>query len=638
MHYAEVDSRDGKTLRKTNTEISSEHEDGGEEPESPRSSPFGILVTAAWFGLIFGFLEGLFLVGWRHYFRDSPIGLDPNALWMAPITECLIFVVIGAVLVFLNRFLPRLVTFGFSCFVFTSIGSLAFLFLIPQIHPYAKWLLAFGIGVQAARLVSRWHQPFRKLVRNTLAPLAAIVPLIAIGMLAGASYLESKAVAALPPAKRNSPNVILITLDTVRAESLSLYGYNRRTSPELDRLARSGAVFDNAIAPAPWTLPTHASIFTGRYAKDLNFSWTTPLDGTYRTLAEELTSNGYETAGFVANLEYCLREVGLARGMIRYEDFPITPGQVILSGALGRELANSTLVRRGLDYHETLNRKTSEDLNDDFLNWLAKRDTQRPFFAFLNYYDAHEPLLPPEPFDGMFGPTKPTVPFEYDTNGVTLTDRKNWTGAEVERFRNAYDSSIAYQDHYLGELFERLRKLGFLENTLVIITSDHGESIGEHGIIGHGNSLYYETLHVPLLFIFPSRIPKGTRIDETVSLRALPSTILEMVGDKDNESFGDGSLYPLIMGGAWDSDVSERYAMSEIREIPWIEVWLPAHEGKMYSLVDEKYQYILNGDGTEEFFDIEIDPNERKNLINSPAVADRVEEFREALENIKESE
>ena len=625
-------------MQEKNKETSSDPENEAGEPDARRSSPFRILVTAAWFGLIFGLLEGLFLVGWRYYIRDNPIGLDPHALWMAPITECLIFAALGVVLAVLNRFLPRLVTYGFACFIFTAIGSLACLFLIPQIHVYAKWLLALGVGVQAARLVSRWQGPFWKLASRTLAPLAAIVLLTAIAMFAADSYLENKAVAALPPAKKNSPNVILITLDTVRAESLGLYGYNRKTSPELEKLARSGVVFDNAIAPAPWTLPTHASIFTGRYAKDLNFSWTTPLDGTYRTLSEELASNGYETAGFVANLEYCLREVGLARGMIRYEDFPITPGQALLSGALGRELATSAYVRRGLDYHETLNRKTSEDLNDDFLKWLTKRDKERPFFAFLNYYDAHEPLLPPEPFNGMFGPTKPTVPFEYDTNGVTLTDRKNWKAGELERFRNAYDSAIAYQDHYLGELFERLRQLGFLENTLVIITSDHGESIGEHGIIGHGNSLYYETLHVPLLIIFPSRIPEGTRIGETVSLRTLPSTILEMVGAEENESFGGGSLYPLIMGEDWDSDVTQRYAMSEIREIPWIEIWLPAHEGKMYSIVDEQYQYILNGDGTEEFYDIEIDPNERKNLINSAAVAEKLDEFREALEELKESE
>ncbi len=185
-------------------------------------------------------------------------------------------------------------------------------------------------------------------------------------------------------------NVLLIVLDTVRAQSLSLNGYERETSPQLERLARRGLSFENAISTSPWTLPGHASMFTGRYPHEVSADWSVPLDATFPTLAEVLASNGYATAGFVANVGYCSYEHGLNRGFAYYSDYQFSLGQFILSSSLGRTVASSDRLRRISGYHELLNRRTAENINNDFLHWLSTRGRQ-PFFAFLNYYDAHEP-------------------------------------------------------------------------------------------------------------------------------------------------------------------------------------------------------------------------------------------------------
>ena len=216
----------------------------------------------------------------------------------------------------------------------------------------------------------------------------------------------------LPPP--GSPNVLLIVLDTVAAGHLSLHGYDRATSPTLLQLASRGIVFEAARASSSWTLPSHATMFTGRWLHELSVGWLTPLDGQHPTLAEFLGDRGYATAGFVANTGYCGTDSGLARGFTSYHDF-IFPELTALETAV--------LVNRALDGVRAVtffaedwlraagllpcverflkalddNRKEAAEVNRELLDWLAHRPQQeRPFFAFLNYYDAHFPYeLPP---------------------------------------------------------------------------------------------------------------------------------------------------------------------------------------------------------------------------------------------------
>src|SRR5262249_2855714 len=196
-----------------------------------------------------------------------------------------------------------------------------------------------------------------------------------------------------------------------RAKSMGLYGYQRATTPNLDRLAAKGVKFQRALAAAPWTLPSHAAMFTGRLPYDLGVGYKAPLDGTYPTLAEAFTQNGYATAGFVSNWYYCCRAFGLYRGFSHYEDYPNNAGQVLLSTSLGRRTTDRIEFRKLIDYYDYFDRLPAATINQEFLSWLDKKDG-RPFFAFLNYGDSHQPYLPPAPFDTQFGPRR--GPGHYD--------------------------------------------------------------------------------------------------------------------------------------------------------------------------------------------------------------------------------
>ena len=254
------------------------------------------------------------------------------------------------------------------------------------------------------------------------------------------AWSERKVKALLPSAPTTGRNVLLIVWDTVRTNNLSLYGYRRPTSPNLDRLARQGVRFDRAFAAAPWTLASHSSMFTGRWAHELSANWLEPLDATYPTVAEFLSSKGYDTAGFVGNLDYCSRETGLARGFAHYDDYPITPWDVFTRYvALGNRVdwvtegyvLNRLLkpcVGDGFDVipHSKEHAKNAEMIDRSFLKWLDSRQGRsRPFFAFLNYNDAHSPYEVPDRSIPAFG----LRPISY----VDLAILQSWEKVERPR-------------------------------------------------------------------------------------------------------------------------------------------------------------------------------------------------------------
>ena len=280
--------------------------------------------------------------------------------------------------------------------------------------------------------------------------------------------------------------MLLITLDTVRAESLTLYGHERLTTPTLIELASSATVFERAIANSSWTLPTHASLFNGRHPHENSAGFLTPLDDRDPLLTELLRARGYATAGFVANYQYCDRRTGLDRGMIHYDGIPVWPHLRDWRSSAARSLSlllglpwpgaktASQLVDQ-LNVHFP-DKKRADEISREFLEWQAAQGS-RPFFCFLNYYDAHHPYhIAPEAF------------------------YKKFRAADGSQRRvDKYEACIAYLDTELGRLFDELAQRGILDQTIIIVTSDHGEHFGEHDLWEHGNSLYSQLLHVPLL-------------------------------------------------------------------------------------------------------------------------------------------
>ena len=277
--------------------------------------------------------------------------------------------------------------------------------------------------------------------------------------------------------------------------------------------------FECAWASAPWTLPSHASLFTGRWPHELAVEQLGCLDTKRPTLAEFLGKRGYNTAGFIANQFFCGHESGLSRGFDTYLDFPVNAIEVLRSSTLGWFLVQGTFrIRDELRWFLApdrapglcldFSRKDASEINREFLGWLSKND-QGAFFAFLNYFDTHDPYLTPPGTAHRFGPALKTRGRVHHAPRLAKGGRGSPDPESVSLARDAYDDCIASLDHALGELIGELRRRGKLDDTLLIITADHGEEFGEHGKFRHGVSLYEPEIHVPLLVRYPARASRS---------------------------------------------------------------------------------------------------------------------------------
>ena len=593
-----------------------------------------LLIRAVWFGLLTGFAEASLIAMQKfvlHRFEPRALrsfvfllqGFNPHVIWMAPVADLVLFMLAGLLLLVGALVWPKLISRRIATTVFAFLFFSSLLLMVRPIGRYAAFLLAAGLGVQGARLICRWNLLRLPFLWRTTKWMMVIVVALVMGVFGWQRLAERRALAKLPPAAPNAPNVLLITLDTVRARSLSLYGYNRRTAPQSERISKNGVRFDKALVTAPWTLPSHASMFTGRMPHETSVDWFKPLDATHPTLAEVLSRHGYATAGFVANLDYCNSATGLSRGFAHYEEYPISVGQIVLSSTLSEWLFDSC-VRPLIDYQDLLNRKSAADLNHDFLSWLSRND-QRPFFAFVNYFDAHEPFLPPASFATTFGPKG------RPKKNPIMSPETNWTPQEIQLERDAYDGSIAYLDQQLGALYDELQRRGKLENTLIIITSDHGEEFSEHGIMGHGYDVYMNALQVPLLMLLPSRVPANVSVKQAASLADLPATVMDLLKVKDGFHFSGDSLARYWDGTPTTSAGGPNALLSELDFAPNLPASYPLSRGNMKSLVAGPYHYIRNGDGSEELYDLEHDPDETKELSRSEENREILDRFRQSL-------
>jgi arylsulfatase A-like enzyme len=503
-------------------------------------------------------------------------------VWMAPAAQLLVLGVLGVVLWLVDR--PRarrwrpaaLVLLGFF-------GTFAVLLLFGGLARWAGALLALGVGFQVQRTFAANPARWRGRVRAGSLALASLVVLVSVGR-AAAGRLERAAIRrGLPAAPAGVPNVLLIILDTVRRDHLSLYGYGRPTTPALERWATNSAVFDQAFSTAPWTLPSHGSLFTGQLGSRLGGDWKIPIQGAPLTLAEVLRRQGYETGGFAANLLYVTRETRLTRGLTDFSDYPLTFRQVCLHSplvqvGLVKDLLEArsagALVEAVRDFNLNLDMipaseyRSAGDITDGFLAWQATK-SGRPFLAILNYFDAHAPPRAPDDLLERFG-----------------TENKG------------YDAAIAYMDRELDRLFTELAHRGVLNQTLVIVTADHGELFGEHGLTGHANGLYLPLIRAPLLFRYPGHVSPG-RVAGLASLRDIPRTVLDLIGLAAPAEFGAGSLAGLL--GKPDA-AAPSPVVAELSQGVRVNPKFRNAETWLQSLTDPEYHYIRDGKGNEELF------------------------------------
>ena len=627
-----------------------------------RLGPLNVLLLSAWCGLAGGLVE----VGTRILCRS----IDPenrfymmsrHFVWLAPLSNLLLFSGLGLVVALGTRLFPRLG--GWLCP--RLIGLLAFLPMLivisPRVYPQAWAILALGVS---SRLVSILEGHATALRRRLILsfPGLLVVVLVSASLVFGGDWLKRRQEAGRPLPIADTPNVLLIVMDTVRADHLSVYGSERPTSPNLERLARRAIRFDEARATAPWTLASHASFFTGRWPHELGIKWMTPLTRNFQTLAEYLGSEGYATAGFVANILYCSYETGLNRGFTHYEDYVLDRfgplrTSLLFDRTLGIVSDGGLLVSRGLDVGpfrpalESLleplftigQKKDAQSVNGEFLRWLSQRpEPHRPFFAFLNYFDAHVPYVPPRGAAYPFG-LKPESQADFIfliEQWHSIHDKERLPPRYRQLARDCYDNCIAYLDGQLGELFNELQKRGVLDQTLVIVAADHGEGLGEHGLFDHGESLYRTEIRVPLLIALPASSQRQGVVTEPVSLRDLPATVADLVGLGARSPFPGRSLarlwqVPSPGAGSAGSDGALSELPSPNPSDP-NNGRSPAYRGPLVSLAEGDFVYIRNeGDGTEELFNEREDWRELSNRARTDAMQPILQRFRDRLNQTK---
>jgi arylsulfatase A-like enzyme len=399
-----------------------------------------------------------------------------------------------------------------------------------------------------------------------------------------------------PVQEARRPNVLLISVDTLRADHVSCYGYGRETTPRIDRLAREGTRFETVVSSTSWTLGAHGAIFTA--LPDSVHGAFTPEDRLpeeRETLAERLQAAGYRTAGFYSG-PFLHPAFGLEQGFDEW----ISCTRFDASGAQDEETVRGTeeFAARLDDSHEDV---TSPKLLAEVRAWLARRADERPFFLFVHMWDPHYNYIPPPPYDRRFDP-------DYDgpQDGRGLwkkrTIQKALPARDLEHVIALYDGEIAFTDEHIGLIADELATRGLLDETLVVVAADHGEEFFEHGAFGHHRTLMDEGLLVPLVLRYPARVPAGRAVASQVRLADVAPTVLELCGLAPFTSAYGSSLVPLLEGPGAD-----RAAFAELHIDQQEALRIPALKAMS-----------ARGGGVAEsatfVFDLAADPDERRSL------------------------
>ncbi len=466
----------------------------------------------------------------------------------------------------------------------------------------------------------------------------------------------------------DQPNILFIVLDTQRRDRLPLYGHDIDTAPRLSDFARDATVFDRAIAPAQWTIPSHGSLFTGVYPSTHQLTQAFhQLSGAHPTLAEILRTEDYHTVAFCNNPLLGVLDHGLQRGFDAFYNYagaspnrPVDQTRSRLRRSFAtqfRRLAqrvtnqfahNDLLFRLALNplaarvWSRLANFKgdTARSI-DDLIDYWAQHQAggaDQPLFAFLNLMGTHTPYRPRANHLDHVAPGLRDDKHALRYMARFNADAAQWISPEVEPLQDwqrralegFYDAEIAHQDEHLGRLFAYLEESGALENTLVIISADHGEGHGDHGFHGHSFVVYQELVHVPLLIRFPERFPAGKRIQTNVSTRRIFHTVLDVLdvqpplADDDPNADVRGLSLISALNGRPDTErgVAFAEAIPPLNLLNILETLHPTLVEQLYlrqirrGVYQDDHKLALVGDRVESLFDVARDPAEVQNLAD----------------------
>lgn len=394
---------------------------------------------------------------------------------------------------------------------------------------------------------------------------------------------------------RRPPNVVIVVLDTTRGDRCSVNGYARPTTPELEALAREGAVFRDCWSPSPWTAPAHASLFTGLRPRNHGLMAGNGyyLSDALDTLAERLARNGWSTACFTAN-DFISPSFGLTQGfgfVERVYDLPMS-AYPFAAGA-----------------------------HDRGVDWALREHAQgRRFFLFLNDIEPHAPYTPPAESEAQFiGDATPQevaaaralefpITLGYNVGAIHIPPRI------IEVASRLYDAEVATVDAAVGRLVRRLRDAGVLDDTVLVVLGDHGENFGEHGLLEHVFSMHRTLLHVPLVVRYPPAFAAGCVVDDLVRLEDVHTTIVGLCGLTPEPRRDGASLVGDVAGriAIGDSGIPE-LALAIVRErFPEADLTRLATDTR--SVYDGRHHLIRTSAGHTELYDVKADPLEEHDL------------------------
>lgn len=391
-------------------------------------------------------------------------------------------------------------------------------------------------------------------------------------------------------APSTAPDVILVTLDTTRADHLGVYGYPRDISPSIDRFAKDSVTFQRAWASGAWTLPTHASMLTGKHsskhgarfdvsASDVSLSEVLPGDFFAKhkasrlperevTLAELLVEQGYATAAFAGG-PWLAPAFGLMQGY---------------------QVADTVVAR--------VEGRSAGELTDRMVDWVVSIPRDQPLHALINYFDPHSPYEPPAGFDDL---PRAKIPLDEAQDEIFINGGRKLTDHQRQVIIDRYDGEIRYMDHHLGRLMDALRRVGRYDNSLIIIIGDHGELIGEHGFLGHGRWLYEPVVRVPMLVHYPGSRRAGTVETAMVSQVDLLTMIASELGfSLPDETDG------VPIG-------TREYLFAEAFRDPFsVNTYQDRYDRDLVALLRWPGKLIMSDTGVREVYDLARDPEERE--------------------------
>ncbi|MFQ5601707.1 MAG: sulfatase-like hydrolase/transferase [bacterium] len=487
------------------------------------------------------------------------------------------------------------------------------------------------IGIGISRTLVSFASIKQVNVMSTLASTGLAIVFVGIiawsGRPSTASYQIHEVKAPLQSQLKSPKNIIWIVMDTARRDHVSIYGDERKLTPNIDAFAKEALIFKRAVSSAPWTIPSHASMFTGMFPSKHAANrgvpggkFTNPLSPENLTIAEILQSHGYDTACMAANVAGLSREFGFSQGFNYYFDGRPLAFHLLFGHALMR--VPKSVRKNILRTNEIC---LTSEMNGIVFDWLERRSKAPPFFLFINLMEAHDGIEHiPEPYYSMLGYDKEkfdAVLKKIDQRKVVRFEQEI-TEKEIRMLETVVDRRVHYMDFHIGKLLEKLKSEGVYDDAFIIITSDHGELNGEHRSFGHNTDLYNELIWIPLIVKYPGNSNQGFSEQTVQNIDIMPE-LLHSLGIEIPEQV-QGQPFAEVTHDI----IAELFEQKKAQALLYPERYFRDLRAIFKNVDGDSLKYIWSSNGKDELYDMSSDVNESINLVEQkPEVVTHLDKY-----------